>query len=224
MTSPETTENWQKLAKSWLGIAARDPSLQGWLDLNLAVPIPRNGPSTASLIEAIESDGRASRFLRQTLREDLGWNGNWVEWSPNDLMWKLILNTTESIRTHFVFTGAICCRELIGRTIVRNRVEAIAAAIGREAKFALDARLSLRRLRPPEITKRSVWSDAPSEDLLRSGILCARIALSTRSMALTQRFRERLPSAVWDEPLAEPTPDSASDAEECIRAARHLEA
>lgn len=220
--SETSKQTWQRLADSWVGIAPRDADFDSWMCLNLHPPL--DGHLPAEWLERVEADPRAKAFLRSYLRSRFQWESTWVDWMPNNEVAALMLEPKESLERAVIFSGAVCCRELIAVSISKSVRTALHDLLSAEILQRLAARPSVARLSLPRLAVASEWIDNnPPATLRRSGLLCLRAAISTFPTAMTSRLAAILPDPVWTESLKGIEPMDAKLAADCISAARKLE-
>lgn len=219
--STTTKETWQKLAESWVGIAPKEDDFVSWMSLNLHPSLEGHIP--AKWLDKVQSDPRATTFVRRYLRSRFQWESTWVDWMPNNEVAALVLEPKEAIERAVMLTGAVCCRELIAVSISKAVRSAIMQALGAEVLQRLASRPALQKILPPRAVVPSSWSFMPSETLRRSGLLCLRLAVSAFPSGLESRLATMLPDAVWLETLPAISPEDSSLAVECILAARKLD-
>lgn len=219
--SKNSTETWQKLAESWIGVAARDDHFDSWMKLNLHPPLGEHLP--AKFASVIESDPRALAFVRRHLRSRFHWESTWVDWMPNNGVSSLLLAPVESLERALVLTGAVCCRELIAKSIARTERRSLSDVLGDDVLLRLTSRPSLARLTVPASARLEDWAGDPAAALRRSGLLCLRVAVAPYPNAIEFRLAAIFPDPVWK--FAAPAAQSAESeaALLCIQAARQLD-
>lgn len=219
--SKNPTETWQKLAESWLGVAARDDHFDSWMKLNLHPPLGEHLP--AKFASVIESDPRALAFAHRHLRSRFQWESTWVDWMPNNEISNLLLAPKKDLERAVVLTGAVCCRELIAKTITRVERRNLADVLGDDVLLRLASRPSLARLTVPASARLEDWAGDPAAALRRSGLLCLRVAVAPYPNAIEFRLAAMFPDPIWKfaAPAAQPAESEA--ALQCIQAARQLD-
>ncbi len=219
--SESAKSTWQKLAESWVGIAPRDAHFESWMKLNLHPPL--EGVLPSEWIKRLEADPRALSFARRALRSEFKWESTWVNWMPNNPISHLALESRERIERAVLLTGALCCRELISRTILRTIKAPLQGALGHEVLERLASRPAVLKARIPTVAIPLSWSPDPLVTLRRSGILCLRVAISQFPPGLESRLAAMISGEAWAEQLPPLTSEESDSAMACIETARKLD-